>query len=385
MSRKRRGCLAVVLCLLALAPILAGCWNKYETNELLIPDGFGFDWHSGKYYAIASLYNTRAAMTPGGGAGGSAGQSSVVPETFHLTGHGTDPGQALTDMNHVSTRHILWAPSLIVLIGQAAAQHGIGAILDTLTHEPWFRPTIAVMIVHGTVRALLDTRQSGPETSVSRSLKLLEQTTHFDESAAWAPRLFDVYRIDADQGRSLLLPAFRLTGDAYPKGPPFAIGDSAVLLNDRLVAWLPRSQVRMVLWMTGRFVRSTFAITCGGGAGSVDVDHASARVLPVIAGGQLKAMDVTLTARASLIKPCGTHDITTLQEAAAAAVDTEASSTIAWVKDHGYDVLGFGTDVYRASPSVWARVGQNWPGALATLPVDLKVQLTLATVGLTKS
>jgi hypothetical protein len=94
-------------------------------------------------------------------------------------------------------------------------------------------------------------------------------------------------------------------------------------------------------------------------------------------------MDVTLTARASLLRSCGSHDPAALQEAAAAAVSAQAESTIAWVKDHGYDVLGFGTDVYRASPSVWARVGENWPGTLAKLPVHLKVQLTLATAGLT--
>lgn len=235
------------------------------------------------------------------------------------------------------------------------------------------------------MRALLNKRQSGPETSVSRSLKLLEQTTHFDESAAWAPRLFDIYRIDADQGRSLLVPAVSLTGEAYPKGPPYVITDSAVLLNDRLEAWLPRSQVRLVLWIREHFVRSTFAITCGGAPGSVEVDHAGARVLPVFVGGQLEAMDVRLTARPSLIKPCGSHDLARLQEAAAAPVTADAESTIARVKDHGYDVLGFGTDVYRASPGVWARVGQNWPKALAKLPVDLKVQLSLATVGLTKS
>jgi hypothetical protein len=115
-------------------------------------------------------------------------------------------------------RHILWAPSLIVLIGQAAAQHGIAPILDTLSHEPWFRPTIAVLITHGDVRALLGKRQSGPETSVSRSLKLLEESTHFDESTAWAPRLFDVVRMDAEQGRSILIPALSTTNLAYPQG-----------------------------------------------------------------------------------------------------------------------------------------------------------------------
>jgi len=365
------------------ALLLTGCWNRYETNELSIPDGLGFDWSNGQYAAIASAYNTRAAVSPGGQGGGSATDVNL-PETLFLTGHGAAPGLALTDIDHVSSRHVLWAPAGLVLIGQGAAQHGIAPILEALAHEPWFRPTIRIMVAHGSASQILQKRQSGPETSISRALVLISQTSQFDQSTSWAPHLFDVYRMDAEQGRSYLLPAVSNTDTAFPQGPPYSIADSAVMTNDRLVAWLPRHQVRMALWMDGRFTRGTFAITCGGGPGAINVYQAGQRVQPILSGSQVTGMSVQLTGRATVVNPCPSHDLSTIQSAADAAVQADAASTINWIKSTGYDVAGFGEDVYRVAPGAWSAVGQQWPATLVTLAIRLKVQITVAGSGITR-
>lgn len=377
----------VLAAMLLLGLLLSGCWDRHETNDLSIVVALGLDWQDGQYTATAEIINTKAVKTPGQGGGGGAPPDK--PQSLLLTGHGTDPAAALGRLDNASSRRVFWPDLQVVVIGESLAKHGIGPVIATLMRYPQIPISARTLVSHGAAGALVGQREPGLETTVGRNLLLLAESGRLDQSSGYAPQIYDILRWEAEAGRAALVEAVQAVTPAQPTAPAFLLDHSAVLQDDRLVGWLPRDHVRMVLWMTGRFVRSNFQFACPGAparVGSFRVSNAKGRVEPVITDGHLVAMEVSLDGRAGILhSSCPDASLADLQQAAAAAVQSEALDSIDWMEQNREDIVGLGEQIFRHAPKLWRqRIAANWPSVLRTLPVQLHVRLHLQYMGETR-
>ncbi len=374
--------MAFLLAVALLGMPLAGCWSRLETSELASVIAYGVDWHNGRYTVVASVLDPRALGTPGQTAG-----EPNKPAHILMMGSGSTPGQAFADLDNVSSRRMLWASAEVMVIGQSLAEHGISPLLSAVTHDPDFRPTIRVVVSHGDAQNIFAVDKSGLETSIGRQLYLMLQNQHRAESYSWAPHVFDIERFDAEQQRAILVPGLKGAQPALPEGQAYSVDDSAVLDHDRLVGWLPRAQVRPVLWVEGDFIHGRFQLPCPnqpGQEGVVFVTGAGRRVRAVARGGRISAIAVNLRGRGQVTQGCSGVPATAMGRAVSATVSALFQQSLQWAQGHALDVFGFGETAYRHAPGLWLggyRV--NWPQAFSELPVHVIVQITVTQPGMT--
>lgn len=365
----------------SLAVLLGGCWDRNETNQLSFVQTIGLDWTGRRYAATVEVVNTRAVSTP---SGGSSATKPQEPESRFLTGWGPTPALALQDAESVSSRRLFWPTTDTVVLGEALARRGVAPVLDTLRQFPQLPITPRVFVATGTAASALAQRDPGVEITEGRHLRLIGETGLPYDSLGYAPRVYEVLRWDAEKGHAAVIPALMAEAPRVPSGPSFRFQEAAVLVGDRLAAWMPRPYVRMTLWLTGRFIRGVFPVPCSsgkGGLGSIRVVRARGRARPRLYNHRVMGVDVMLTGQAEVVQSGCSGTPVPLRAAAEDMVYREAEATVAWAQARGLDVFGWGEDVYRADPQAWYRLEGQWPRVFRGLPVHLWVRVSLPSTG----
>ncbi len=378
----RRSRLAAMGALL-ISLLLTGCWSRLETNELAVVIGYGIDYTGGMYQVTASVYDPKAI--------GQAGQVMSHPtEPAHvlMSGKGGTLGQALAKVNDQSSRRMMWGAAQTVVLGEGAVDQGINPIFSALTHLPDFRPTTRVVVAHGEAKSVFGVQSAGLETTVGRLIFLTAQNAHRDQSTLWAPHIYDLGRWEYQQQRAILIPAVRLNPNSQKDVPPLLMDDSAVLVDGRLVAFLPQAEVRPDLWIEGYFVHGHFQVPCPGnvgGQGEVFVTSGKRQVRPVVTAAHLEAIDLTLRGNGLVAQGCPGANATAMSGAADAVVAQLTDQSLQWAQSYGWDVFGFGETVYRHYPRLWLQKYQgDWPNTFSKLPVHLQVKINIELQGVTK-
>ena len=368
---------------LLLGLALTGCWSRIETNELAVVIAFGVDWHAGTYEVTASVLNPRALGTPG-----NSPSNPTQPAHVLMSGQGSTPQQALADVDNGSSRRMLWGSADVLILGQSLAEHGIGPLMSAITHEPYFRPTTRLIVAHGDARSIFALDNSGLENASGRQIFLMLQNIHRAGTFAWAPHVFDVARWEAEQQRVILLPGIKGQQPPLPQSQAYTIADSAVLQNGRMVGWLPRSEVRIVLWVEGQFVHGQFNVVCPGRLGqqgTVNLYSAGHSVRSLVQGGRLTGFRVRLSGKGSVSQGCAGASQRQMGAAASQAVLEMARQTFQWAQEQHLDVFGLGEMVYRFHPRLWLTSYQgDWPRAFASLPVTLSADIKIPMPGMTR-
>lgn len=372
--------LVAAVCIASL--ILGGCWDQRETSQISIITAIAADWIDGQYLVTAEATNTRAVATPGQGGGAAPNK----PETVLYTGHGATPMEALDDIEHVSSRKVFWASAHVLIIGSGLAQRGIVPLLDGIARDARFRITERVLIASGSAQSILATRVPGVETDVGKEIYLLAQSMTQLTSEGYAPHMYDLMRWDAEPGRDPLVVGVSLVSSPVPNGPKYTLSESAVLHDGRLVAWLPRDQVTMALWLEGLFKAGTFPLTCPGNpnrVGRFRVIKVTSRTRPIIKDETITAMDVQLGARAGVIQsPCSGATLNQLRESAESELRSSVEKTVAGAQQQQNDIFGWGDMVYRWHPGLWkTRYEGNWRTVFGSLPVHMSVEVNMQYTG----
>lgn len=379
---------APLWCLVASCALLTtGCWSRIETNELAIVIAYGVDWRHGSYQVIASVLAPRAVGLPG--QGGPSAQPNQ-PAHILMTGTGSTPGAAMASIDNRSSRRILWGSAQLMVVGQGLAEHGLAPLLRAVTHQPGFRPTLRLLIAHGSAYQLFAVDRSGLETSIGRDLFLMAQNDHRSNGLLWAPHVFDIYRWFTQQQRAFLIPGVTGSQPQLPQEATYRMPDSAVFAAGKagqFVSWLPAQQVRIVLWIEGVFDHGYFTSACPGGPGAAVVHLTSGkRHLRALLdqAGQLRGIAVTLRAEGRIAQGCPQGTTPGVSTMASRLILQQAEQVIGWSKARHQDIFGFGEFLYRYHPELWvSQLRSDWPAIWAKLPVHLSVHVRIVSPGMT--
>lgn len=124
--------LALCLIIGMLIPLLAGCWDRNELNEISLVVGLGLDKVDDKYKVSVQLVNPSRVAPK---AGVSSNASPVV--TFEESGK-TLP-EALRRMEVQVPRKLYFAHLRMIVLGEELAKSGISKPLDFISRNPQMR------------------------------------------------------------------------------------------------------------------------------------------------------------------------------------------------------------------------------------------------------
>lgn len=166
--------LSLVAAALLLFPLLAGCWDRRELEELAFVLALGLD-RAPQGIEVSAMLAIPNRMAGGGGGdadgGGGGGEENVVAVTSIAAP--TIP-EAMNLLNAYTSRAISLEHAKVLVVGRELAERqGLGEVLDFLDRNRAIRATMAVAISQGTAQQLLSRLHPRIERDPHRFLEFL--------------------------------------------------------------------------------------------------------------------------------------------------------------------------------------------------------------------
>ncbi|WP_374712305.1 Ger(x)C family spore germination protein [Symbiobacterium terraclitae] len=375
-----------VIALLILLPLLSGCWSRRELNDVALVIALGIDMVEPAIYEV-----TLAVAGPGAAGGGKEQQGNgSQPKTIVVSERGRSFAGILRQIELHLPRRVNLTHTLLVVVGERLAEHGLGDTLDFILRAPEVRLQGMIMMARGSVRTLLQTEPL-MEALVSKSLTEIAQAR-----VGLEMRLWEFFSALATDYRSPMLPVVELveSSDAAQLGQKYLahLGGAAVLRGDRVALYLDAQEVRAITWLRGHGREGVITVPCGEEPGAEDVSFritgASVRTRVTLQGKQ-PAYNVALHGRLRVSEMQCPRSL--MQESVRAELLARAEQdlhdltlrVIRKLQEAEVDPLFFGERIRALHPAVWHEVGvEKWGKTWRQSPVTVTVHLDLETSAL---
>ena len=248
-------------------PILGGCWDKREVNELSIAVALGIDKNEEKGYMVSVQVLNTAEVAPSAIGGGGGYDTPVT--TYSSSGEILF--EALRKLTQQVPHKIYLAHLRMIVIGEEIAREGIYESLDFLAREPTMRNDFYIVVSKDCnakdVLQVLTNTEKIPADMLFDSLS--------DSSKNWAATskvtLMDLINDISEEGTQPTLTAVKILGN-YKNGDnieniqsiipktQLSFDGMAAFQKDKLIGWLDENESKGLNYIKGK-VQNTIIVT----------------------------------------------------------------------------------------------------------------------------
>jgi spore germination protein KC len=382
--------LPLVLITIILIPILTGCWNRRELNELALVVAMSID-KSGNQYSISAQVVDPGEVSVSARGGGRAPVTTYDEKGKHLF-------EAVRRMTTVSPRKLYWSHLQMLVISEEVAKDGLNNILDFFTRDNEFRKDFYI-VVSKNIQAKeilrnLTSIEKIPAHKMRSSLEASER--------AWAPtvaiQLDELISALTSDGINPILTGISIHGNG-PKGEsvenvqriqPFArlkYKNIAVFKKDKLIGWLNENESKGYNYIMDN-VRSTVGhIPCEKkGELVVEIIRSKTKIKGKVVNGKPK-IDILVSSEANIGEVSCHVDLTKPDAITQLEKNTDkvnvdtVKNAINKAKELGVDVFGFGEVIHRADPKAWKSLKNNWDEKFVQVPVTIHSEFKIRRTG----
>jgi spore germination protein KC len=382
--------LPLVLITIILIPILTGCWNRRELNELALVVAMSID-KSGNQYLISTQVVDPGEVSISAGGSGRAPVTTYDEKGKHLF-------EAVRRMTTISPRKLYWSHLQMLIISEEVAKDGLNNILDFFTRDNEFRKDFYI-VVSKDIQAKeilrnLTSIEKIPAHKMRSSLETSEK--------AWAPttaiQLDELISALTSDGINPILTGLSIHGIG-PKGEsvenvqriePFArlkYKNLAIFKKDKLIGWFNENESKGYNYIMNNVHSTVGHIPCEKkGELVLEVIRSRAKIKGRVVNGNPK-IDIFLSSEANIGEVACHVDLTkpdaiTKLEENTNKVDIDIiKNSVNKAKELGVDVFGFGEVIHRADPKAWKSLKKNWDQEFVQVPVSVHSNLKIRRTG----
>ncbi|MDD2421148.1 MAG: Ger(x)C family spore germination protein [Heliobacteriaceae bacterium] len=376
------------LCLL-ITPVLTGCWDRMELNEISIITSVALDKTDDELLLSVTVLQPRN-LHRGGDQSMSGGTSSPVEQ---FQSRGKTIFDAFKELNYQLPRQPYWGQVHAVVFNTAITGEEFFQTLDFFARYPEARRTTDLFLTAEKAAGIIwSPRQI--ETLKTKELHGMANQQHFWNRGAKVT-LQDLFHFEPPMAE-VYLPRVYLVEHAAgtvagtsPTTPKkiATLSGLGVLKQGQFVGWLTETETFGVLWLLNKVRHGPITVDTGQGPAALRLLYARTKIR-VVDGPNGPTMLVKIRGIMDLVEAQGafgqatTKDVARLQELAGETVRQTITQGLGKVQSYQTDILGFGREIYRYDPTLWAALAPNWPQVFSTLPVDIQVDLELRRTGL---
>jgi spore germination protein KC len=171
MRPKPGALLNLLLIVILLCPLLSGCFDRIELEEMAFVVSMGFDKGPGDTIDVTAHIAVPRKLTGGGGGGGGGdggGGDEEVGGSKAITVRAHTVEEALNLLNTNVERRVSLIHLSVVIFGEDLARKGILEYVRPLVRYREFRRTVYVAVVKGVARQAFDANKPILENTVTR-------------------------------------------------------------------------------------------------------------------------------------------------------------------------------------------------------------------------
>ncbi|MGO4532268.1 Ger(x)C family spore germination protein [Paenibacillus sp. 2TAF8] len=384
-------CLRVMLSLIVILPLLSGCWDRQELNQLGIMLGLGVDREGDKIKVSAQVVVPREV------AKGQGGQGTPVVQ-YQATGHTLL--EAIQKLTETSPRVIFMAHIRVLIFGEEfARKNGIYDVIEALLREPDVRPDYYVMVARKTTASkilnVLTPLDNLPAEKLFNALDI--------SAKSWAPTT----TVTSDKlMQYILTPSMSpvITGVEHVGNPEISgeikniesikspgvlhFSGLSVFKKEKLIGWLSEDDSKGYNYIRDNVKSTIGPVTCPkGGYVTLKTLRASTDHKVKMVGGEPQ-----ITVKANIVSVVGSVDcemeigsmeaIKQLEQLAEDRIKELMKGTVSLVRSkYKVDIFGFGQDIYHKYPKLYKREEQNWDKYFQNLDIKYEAKVQIRRIG----
>lgn len=379
-----------LIVLLMLIPLITGCWNRRELNDLAIVTALGIDVVKDKYLVTVQV------VDPGEVASrkGSSGASPV--STYY--GKGDTVFEAIRKMTTVTPRKLYFSHLRVFVIGEELARQGMGKVLDLMSRDQEGRTDFYIVIAKDTtahdVINILTPIEKIPASKMYSSLEVSAKT--------WAPtvamQLDQLITQIVNPGVQATLTGIVIQGDPKtgtkkentetPDTPTrLQYKGIAMFREDKLIGWLNEVESKGFSNITDRLTSTVVETSCpNGGKLSIEVIRSKASIKAKVREGRPEA-EVIIHAEANVadveckIKLTESKTLYEIEKAAEDVMEQHAKSAVTKAQKAKSDIFGFGEAVHRADMRYWSKNKDRWDEEFSKMKIRYNIDVKIRRIG----
>jgi len=380
------------LILIVILPLLTGCWNRTEINDIAIVLGIAVDKLENEQIQLSlQIAVPKALGTSESGQGSGATKSTIM-----ISSKGKSIMEVYRTIQEKVPREVFFAHSRVIIVGEALARDSVSSILDFfsryrqahLRNYLLFTKGKAVDILKSTPRLesimAEEIREQertgvGVQTSVRDFLKRLLK----DGEEPMAAQISNV-PLETVSG-------IKTEESGTSKKTP-AINGAAVFRGNRLVGWLNDKEARGVLWLRNELKSGILAVMVPTEEGKrtiiAKVEKGSTSIKPIFHNNKLKIKietygEVDIFENDTSLDLRDPRVINTLQSMFEKDIKKRIKLTLDKTqKKLKSDLFGFGQAVYRTEPTKWKNsYKKRWSEVFPDLEVEIVPHLKVKGTG----
>jgi len=384
----------ILILLIVVVPLLAGCWSRHEVNDVAIVLGVALDKAKDRKLRLA----LQIAIPKASGGGTASNQGSeATKSTLVVSAEGATIMEAYRIIQEKVPREIFFAHGRVIIVGEKLARDGVSSSLDFFSRHRQAHLRNYILFTEGEA---IDILQADPqfESALAEEIREKEKTgvgvsTRVREF--WDRMLTEGEEPVAAQVSNSSLAASRneRKGSGASKRVPAIIG-AAIFRGDQLVGWLNDKETRGILWIRNELESGVLAVPIpkekGGGRIVANIWKASAKMKPIFRNDKLK-IKLETYGEVEIFENASRLDLSnpTVLNALQSMFEKDVTARIQLTLDKAQkklksDIFGFGQAVYRANPKKWETYyKQKWNTIFPDIEVEIDPHITVQGTGFT--
>jgi spore germination protein KC len=380
-----------VLALLAIIPLLllpSGCWDRRETENLLLVDSVVFGksntGDAGQYRV--SFITVRPSSGGGGqvGTGGEGGAAQAAAQ-WEASSYGSTLEEAILKFSIRSPRHLYLAHNRIIMFEEGLAKEGVSQVVDFLLRSRDIRLRNFVLVVKGDEPDLLTSNPEFEDTLAGELFSILE--TSVGEGDYYYPSDLNIIAQGIlTNGLDPWAPFIETFSSAQTStrstSQSVIIRGTALFKGGRLVGYLDADETQRFLLLKGLSNAGYYDIERNGRKLSYRYEQAKVRRRLTVEDGWVNVhFDVTLKGLLEEIhfySNLSKTEIASLEKSLSAKAEEALLGTVNRCKELGSDALGIGRLIHSRKPEIWKEYSKNWYSIYPEIGIEINVKAKIA-------
>jgi Ger(x)C family germination protein len=385
---------AVVLCLLT-----AGCWDRVEIQDRAFVLAVavdtaeeGADKQPGKakvegyaHLAPGDRYRLTCQVLRFGEARGGQDKPGAEGKTFLVTGRGPAMLDAIRDALGESSKG-LWFENLQVLIlsQKVVERHGLAPVLDFFRRDAEMRGRAQIYVTPGEAGKLLEI---APPTGEPGGVFLANVARRQGKDIHLPTARTDISfaSMALDGKADMIFPALE------PVGKTMKAKGAALFKGDRFLGYEDEYFVRGLRILRATEKSAAISFECPvhpGSAVTFELFRHQTVLTPHVEGERVRfTLDIAMRGNLDEIQCGHQHDtldpeyLDKAQKLVAAEVERNIRHTLSIAQPLGWEMFYFKRSLQAYKPRDWERIKDRWDEIYPTVPVEVKVRVSIIGVG----
>lgn len=386
----KRAFQCVLLALLvASLSILTGCWNYKELESHYIVSGIAIDkGKQGHRYHL-----TFEVLDIAGD-----GQSGTLKGKL-IRADGDTIADAVDNASRISDKELYYSDCKAVIFSRQIAREGLIPVMDWLNRDPKPRFTVQIFVsLEETAEELFEPGgqsggQSGSQAGgqsggqAGEGTVISMQIANSMEAASTGRQsiqmhLYDVDNVLLGEGRDLVLPGLRKSGQ---KTPQVEVDGTAVFREDKYVGELDDELTKNFLLLMNNLQTGTLLVGQKPEEKNIAllIRNSSVEVNPEVNGGKI-GMKIKMKMECSFDEENSYRNY--LLDLGANRIEGFAKNTLRKQieelvrqvqTEFGCDIFGFGRKISQENPKEWQKLKPSWREKFRTVSVDVEPDILI--------